>query len=184
MMWQERIKMGDKFAADVFSELESMGFTVARNGTEHTHPEFIQRLRQSDDTTSLAIRYAPDGVAGIGDPLVTAYIEAKNSWAIEKNAYQNYIRLAINGCIVIVIFNIDDRWLWCDINELCLRPVLRSKWPIDEDGWICPRNDPDYENKRKTLKGSGTPFLPIDTASLREWDTFEMSLKSILLRGD
>ena len=37
--------------------------SVARNGTEHTHPDFVELLRRNNSEASKFVRFAPDGVA-------------------------------------------------------------------------------------------------------------------------
>ena len=88
-----RTVISSAFEKRLFSELESLGFVVAVNGTEHTHPDFVRALHRSADQTSLAIRFQPDAVAHIGNTPRAMYVEAKAAKNIEKTAYEQYMKL-------------------------------------------------------------------------------------------
>ena len=178
MSFQTRSVLGEEFSQQIFSDLEKWGFNVALNGTEHTHPKFVNDLKISDDKTSLMIRFQPDGVASIGKIPRSVYVEAKRSQYIEKNAYQSYMDLQTIGAVVFVVFGIynkDNDTLdikFIDIQNLEFMPVLRSKWPV-ADGWISPRLHKNWESEKYTFAGSGTPFLRIDQARLKNWTQFK-----------
>lgn len=173
---------GEIFSERVFRALRDWGFSVALNGTEHTHPDFVKLLHRSNDETSLRVRYQPDGVIAIGETPRSAYVEAKRSIFIEKDAYIQYLRLAEQGCIVAVVFedkkNGEIKWNFVEQLRFDLSEKYRSKyqWPI-VDGWICPRASIHHaEAKRNGYGGSTTPYRALDWASLYEWRTFRQMM--------
>lgn len=175
----QRIKTGEAFCNDVFTELKAMGYDVARNGTEHTHPEFVTSLRRSQDATSLMVRYAPDGVVGFGNPTCSAYVEAKYAKSIERDAYLNYKRLADFGAIVVIVFGQGDTKAFAFAERLKLLPAPDDcRWPV-VDGWICPREHPQFwEMKRRgEVRGSGTPHRFVIWDQLTDWVHFDLLLK-------
>lgn len=195
-----RSAKGEQFATEVFQSLQSMGFNTALNGTEHTHPQFTSRLRASNDPTSMAIRYQPDGVCSYGATSpASAYIEAKCSKSIERDAFMQYKRLSDSGCIVIVVCGnvMDDA---CDINGWTTIQCMRFKDPTTcntfrrsrsgrvytlpvIDGWISPRESAEWAVlKNDGFSGSGTPYAVIDQTCLLPWTHFEQSLKGALLK--
>jgi hypothetical protein len=181
MSFFDRSFSANIFAQRVFCEIEKMGFTVAMNGTEHTHPNFVSNLRQSTDQTSLAIRFQPDGVACIGNIPKTIYVEVKNATHIERLAYEQYIKLQQVGNIVIVIFGRKYRQGWNWIENIRFIPSkqvvdpypISNRFPIVEDDWIAPRKHPNYL-QLKTCNMSGTDYKEVDESSLIPWELFKM----------
>ena len=174
----ERSQTGKDFADVIFSQLKQWGFQVALNGTEHTHPDFIKSLHCSEDTTSLSLRYAPDGVVAFGPKVKTAYVEVKNSIFIEKNAYENYMRLYRNGCTVAIVVkdNRTSKIGFSLIENIVLKKAWDKDWPYDGN-WIYPRKHPDYNKIHNERKGSGTPYGTIDISKLNEWAIFAPYIK-------
>jgi hypothetical protein len=173
--FRERTEEARRFAEELFSAVGDMGFAVAVNGTEHTHPDFVASLCRSKDPTSLAIRFQPDGVARIGKTPRSFYIEAKSSETIERNAYDQYMRLHNNGCVVVVVFETSGGWGWCFIEDLSLEEAIvtvaryppKRRFPI-EDGWLAPR-----QAGRRPKNGSGTPYRYVLTDDLLPWSEFK-----------
>ena len=201
MSWFWRNKVSTNFEQQLFDRLAEMGFHTAQNGTEHTHPAFVDKLKQSADQTSLAIRYQPDGVASLGEIPHSFYIEAKTTsepgkaHTIEKNAWEQYWRLHITGNIVVIAFGeFLDRgnektynfiWRWNFLESIKLRPSIEvvEKFPTDQrfpiiDGWIWPRGSRREAELRASggCNGSGTPYREVATESLLPWDTFRQSI--------
>ena len=200
MGWFWRNKVSTNFERQLFDQLAKMGFHVAQNGTEHTHPAFVDKLKQSTDQTSLAIRYQPDGVASIGSIPQSFYIEAKTTsepgkaHTIEKNAWEQYWRLRTIGNIVVIAFGeFLDRgewdqedynfvWRWNFLEKIKFRPSAEvvGRFPADKqfpiiDGWICPRGSEREAELRASgnHNSSGTPYKEVVTESLLSWDTFK-----------
>ena len=178
MSFQDRIKQASKFEKELFSTIEEMGFVVAVNGTEHTHPEFVSGLKKSEDQTSLAIRFQPDGVASIGNISRSFYVEAKASKTIERTAYEQYKKLFTVENIVVIVFEPFD-WKWCFVEEMPLEdghdtvapfPAER-RFPVSDDGWLYPR-----KSRHGIAKGSGTPYRKIKPEELRKWETFKKEI--------
>lgn len=170
-----RAAYGEEFSKEIFEDLQRWGFSVAMNGTEHTHSDFVKLLKTSRDKTSLMIRYAPDGVIAIGKVPRSAYVEAKRSKYIERDAYENYLRLANDGAIVFVVFSVGGNKLF-DLaqNIQFLPPHELNDWPLDDDGWMCPRLHPNFlEKKRNGFNGSGTPYKAVAWENLHKWDNFK-----------
>jgi hypothetical protein len=172
-----RSRLSNRFAQKLFIEIEKLGFTCALNGTEYTHPTFVNKLRQSTDQTSLAIRFQPDGVACIGDTPKSFYIEAKNSKSIERLAYEQYIKLYQAGNTIVVVFGKYNRkWQFIQDIKFINSYQVVAQYPVDrrfpiKDGWISPRSKSDW----KTLDipmASGTDYKEVDPTSLYDWIHF------------
>jgi len=184
MSFDDRIKKASAFEKLLFEKIEGLGFIVAVNGTEHTHPEFTRDLRQSTDQTSLAIRFQPDGVARIGKIPRSFYVEAKSSKTIERTAYEQYKKLSDVGNIVVVVF-CDFGWKWCFVDEMPLEDgadtvscfTENRRFPV-KDGWLYPRQT----EHGTSGKGSGTPYRRIVEKDLREWPTLKMEILNRLKR--
>ena len=166
-------------------DLEGQGFCVARNGTEHTFPEFTGQLRRSNDSTSLAIRFQPDGVACIGRIPRSFYWEAKASRKIEKTAYEQYMAIHRMGGVLVVVFQWDTGdWRWNFIEDVRLIPGSDtvSKFPPDRrfpvvNEWITPRGSQRWEIvKSNSSQASGTPYREVNEASLLKWNAFKPAI--------
>ncbi len=142
---------------------------VALNGTEHTHPEFVNMLRSNNSGQSLFIRYAPDGVLLKHGTVV--HFDVKASKTIEKNAYNTYLKYQNAGCRVVLMVKHDGRWFVQDIEKLKLIDgnatvaEFPNPFPVDAEGWICPR----YSGRTLISKMSGTPYRYIDMNSMKPW---------------
>jgi hypothetical protein len=181
--FQYRIERANKFETELFQRLQEMGFGVARNGTEHTHPDFVNLLRQSSDQTSLAIRFQPDGVACIGRIPRSFYVEAKAGKNIEKTAWEQYQKLVNAGNIVVVVFgDLERRWQFADGLGLINGNATVEAFPSNKrfpviDGWITPRGSGRWEQLRPGIVGaSGTPYRQVDVTSLFEWGIFKSAI--------
>jgi hypothetical protein len=169
------------FEQHLFAEIQNLGFGVALNGTEHTHPDFVSRLHGSIDQTSLAIRYQPDAVACIGKIPRSFYVEAKAAKNIEKTAYKQYRKLQNSGNILVVVFEKLD-WRWNFVEDVQLIdgnitvssfPISR-RFPVDDEGWLCPRQCHWWHRiKARNPQASGTPYREVNQASLLEWAEFK-----------
>lgn len=180
MTFIERTSKSIPFEETIVSDLTNWNFDVSKNGSEHTHINFVKKLQQSEDATSIMIRYTPDLIIAYGEIPHSAYLEIKNSITIEKNAYANYMRLVNNGANVFIVIRSYENTVFARIENLKLF-IGRNKhdFTIDNDGWIAPRLDP---NKLKIaiangFRGSGTPFKIIDTANLIEWNKLNFFLE-------
>jgi hypothetical protein len=179
-----RAKSGEEYSHQIFGVIKQMGFDVALNGTEHTHADFVQTLRHSEDVTSFTVRFAPDGVINGGRYKSSAYVEVKNASFIEKTAHENYMRLHKDGCVVIVVAkNRDDGqsyWNHVDAIELQSYKSRRHNWPIDVDGWVCPREHIEWDKKQFGFGGSGTAHKRICFRSMLPLDTFKKMVEDYL----
>jgi hypothetical protein len=181
--FSKRKVYGEQFSEDVFKNIQEMGFTTALNGTEHTHSSFIKNLRMSEDQTSMTIRYQPDGVIAIGEPAKSAYVEAKASSFIERNAYKQYMRLVESGCIVAIVFRFKDEWLWNFADNMVFKDSSinnsRHKFPVI-DGWVCPRQHPNWRQIKSEWRGSGTPYRIMDENNAMGWNLFKPMMLNAL----
>jgi len=202
MSWFWRQMVSTNFERQLFDRLAGMGFHIAQNGTEHTHPAFVDKLKRSTDQTSLAIRYQPDGVASLGEIPCSFYIEAKTTadpnqktHKIEKNAWEQYWRLQNNGNIVVIAFGkFQDRgnekaynfaWHWNFLKCIKLIPgqetvshfPIGQRFPVEND-WVYPRGSKRAAELRALGNDnfSGTPYREVVTESLLPWDTFRQSI--------
>jgi len=183
MSFKDRAQRSSKFENDLFDAVEKMGFAVARNGTEHTYPEFVNSLHKSTDQTSLAIRFQPDGVAQIGHVPRSFYIEAKAAVTIERTAWEQYWKLHENGNIVAIVFG-KLEWRWNLLENIVLiaatdtvgRFPPGSRFPVVDD-WITPRGSQRWASiQRANSQASGTPYREVDVRSLQEWHCFKAQI--------
>lgn len=181
MSFEERIRKATVFERQLFDAIKKMGFAVAINGTEHTHPGFTKTLRKSVDQTSLAIRFQPDGVAQIGKIPKSFYVEAKSSKSIERTAYEQYKKLCDAGNMVVVVFEpLGKKWCFADEmpledgNDTVLRYAEGRRFPV-RDGWLYPR-----QCVHRTRFGSNTPYRYIQVEQLRDWAMFKTEVMARL----
>ena len=183
----QRIAAGEQFLEEVIQDLTEWGFSVAVNGTEHTHIGFIEKLRRSTDPTSLFIRFEPDCVVCASSapmiPPISWYLEVKASikLTIEKTAYEQYMKRVMLDQVVAIVFKGNQQKLWNLIQELKFIPSteiinrfsLEKRFPVI-DGWICPRESTAWRNtiRWNNLQASGTPYKHIDPKSLLPWHDF------------
>jgi hypothetical protein len=168
MTFAKRIQIAEKFESWVESFCAERMQSVARNGTEHTHPEFVELLRRNNKTRSKLIRFAPDGVmlSIKGDVF---HWEAKCSVNIEKDAYETYMKYYDIGCKVIVFIRnkIGDVY-WQNVENIKFIDSndFVSKFPRPlpvVNGWISPRM-----GHMTNMDGSGTPYKVVDLDSLHD----------------
>jgi len=200
--FNDRLERAKNYEIALIKMLNLSGFVTALNGTEHTHPDFVDKLRHSEDPTSLSIRFQPDGVAYIGNTPRSFYFEAKSSSTIEKNAYDQYINLTRNGNIVVLFFGsvgneIKFKWIFVEDLKFTNSENLLKKFKNQKgnkqkdipiiDNWFYPRklNDSDYNEWKIEYKGSGTPYANIDKSCLLNCNVFKNlmieKLKNIIL---
>ena len=159
-----RLESGKEWEHEVVELLEQNPrvVSVALNGTEHTHPEFVDRLRKNDSQESKLLRYAPDGVY-LGATGFVYHWEAKHSTAIEKDAWMVYAAYQMIGCSIVVFVKHPDtgKRYYAELQNMKLIPgeetVKRfppeNRFPV-EDGWI--------------MRPGRTPYREIDFESLTE----------------
>jgi hypothetical protein len=191
-----RIEKAASYESALIDYFNESGFITALNGTEHTHPDFVNQLRSSEDPTSLFVRFQPDGVAHIGRVPRSFYFEVKASKTIEKNAYDQYMKLASMGSIVVIFFGIKKdghitfRWNYIEsIKFQDSHHVLKDyknkngihqqDIPIVEN-WLSPRLLPEHEYEQWKLqhRSSGTPYAAVDFRNLIDIKFF----KSVILQ--
>lgn len=186
--FKDRLLVASIYEKQIFSLLKEIGFDVAMNGTEHHYPDFVKRLRQSKDQTSLSIRYQPDGVISIGNVPQSCFIDPKAGKTIEKDAYLQYRKLCDIGNRVILIFaGFNNAWNF--IENIKLIPANETtdsfkpehRHPI-VDGWITPRASIYWMShlRFKNRLASGTPYREVDKTSLYHWMSFKQSVSQLL----
>lgn len=169
--FNSRIAAGAKFEDDVERFCCEMFNSVARNGTEHTHPVFVELLRRNNSEASKFVRFAPDGVMLSANGSVFHW-EAKASKAIEKDAYDTYLKYTTMGCNVLMFVKNPKNKIvyWQRVERVGFIPSAvvvggfpeNKRHPIDDDDWLCPRN-----GHGNAGFGSGTPYREIDFGSLK-----------------
>jgi hypothetical protein len=160
MGFSERIKKAERFENQVLTYFQRKNVYSVKNGTEHTHPEFVEYIRQLSDNGSKFVRFAPDGVAIRKNR--TIHWEAKNGKSIEMDAYNTYMKYYESGCIVIVFVKKDDVY-WQYVEKIKLYVPEKYKDKVNVDGWVDPRL-----HNMNIPNGSGTPFKYIDFTSLEK----------------
>jgi hypothetical protein len=170
-----RAAKGEAFASAIQGLLQSDQIIrySQRAGIERSDlAAFMAEIRNSLSAMERRLRFNPDGLLWlIGRGL--AHWEAKASIFIERTPYEYYLQYEQRGEPVLLF--ICPRLLeggWRPVLVGRLKDVVlehgqetENRWnqqgfpprPVDQDGWIHPRNDP-----RGTIKGSGTPFRKID----------------------
>lgn len=147
---------------------------VIRNGTEHTHAEFMEHLRGDSSPAAKFVRYAPDGVFKT-IAAETIHYDAKHAKSIEKDAYEAYMKYRAAGCRVVLIVRCDDATYWQDVEHLRLinghetvkQFPTHRRYPVDNDGWITPRRKNGFNPNGQM---SGTPYREIDFSSMNRLD--------------
>lgn len=190
MSFDKRLERAKSYETALISMLNSSGFVTALNGTEHTHPDFVNQLRNSEDPTSLCIRFQPDGVAYIGNTPRSFYFEAKSSNSIEKNAYDQYMNLSRNGSIVVLFFGsgnkeVTFKWVFVENLKFANSEYLLKRFkamhgskqkdiPII-DNWFHPRKMSicDYEEWKRSYSASGTAYANVEQSCLLELEVFK-----------
>lgn len=184
MSFKDRISVADEFSAALFNSVKQMGFHVALNGAEHTHPDFVNLVKQSTDTTSLMIRFQPDGVASIGrNEMRSFYLEAKNSNNIEKTAYEQYMNLYKIGGIVVIAFgklgwgfNFIEYIKLINGSDTVSKYDEHKRFPVIDE-WITPRGSNRWDDVRQAAgQASGTPYREVAAASLIKWVEFKRTI--------
>jgi hypothetical protein len=165
--FEYRLGTGTAFEAEVECYLRRHWDieSVARNGTEHTHPRFVAQLRSRSDEAAKFIRFAPDGVA-LPKSGTVFHWEAKCSRYIERDAYESYCRHEQAGCRVLLFLSVQSGVYFNWVSELTFvdsQLVVGAYSPQRQfpviDGWIYPRR---AHNAGELLFGSGTPFREVD----------------------
>ncbi|MHC9544620.1 MAG: hypothetical protein AB9903_34315 [Vulcanimicrobiota bacterium] len=175
--FQKRLTDGEAFEQELIESLKAMPdiVDVIENGTEHTHPVFIDRLRQNKSEQSKLLRFTPDGVFLQNDESIIHY-DAKASRSIERDAYETYQKYWNMGFRIVIFvrppYESTIYWQWLDqIRFLDSHTEVskhRRQFPVDEDGWIIPRSDDGWYYGSHM---SGTPFKYFDFHSFNRLDT-------------
>lgn len=175
MGFAERLSVAKAFEDKLHGYLAGRCISVAKNGTEHTHPDFVALLRAKNDLQSKLIRFAPDGVALVRTGGVVHW-EAKSGKHIEKDAYETYLRYHDMGCrIVLFVRHPVGRVFWQWVERVGFIPSIDvvsqfppdKRHPIDDEDWMWPRRGHGYAGA-----GSGTPYREVDFSSMIEIKDF------------
>jgi hypothetical protein len=180
MTFQNRVTGSQPFEDSIITDLRSWGFELSKNGSEHTHVNFINKLQRSEDATSIMVRYTPDLVVAFGEIPYSAYVEIKKSVCIEKNAYLNYMRLMNGGANIFVVIDTGECIKFSRVENIKLYTGNnKNGFPIDDDGWISPRLDQKILAVaiKNGFKGSGTPYKVISTGNLFDWNKINFFLE-------
>ncbi len=191
MSFRDRLPKEQAFLNKLRPALEALSIRIAPNGTEYTHSDFMDALRQSQDLTALALRFQPDLVCYLRtEPGRPFYVETKAADTIERNAYEQYRRLAGLGHIITIVFEPFATWRWNFVEDILLRHGTTTvngfrpehRFAV-EDGWITPRNSPQWEAiRRQNPQASGTPYREVLPSGLRPWADFLVGIR-LRLRG-
>ena len=173
-----RVEPGVEFERELFKELNAHKdvTAIALNGTEHTHPDFVEIIRHNESDAAKFVRYAPDGVMECKSKRVI-HFDAKAAKSIEKDAYNVYMKYHRTGCTVIIFVKHPATgmryWQYVQNIQLLDSTIVVSQYPehrrfpIDDDGWIAPRLKRGFKS---TKKYSGTPFKYFDFDSFKTMD--------------
>lgn len=144
--FNDRLASGKEWEEEVYHFLTENPrvISVAFNGTEHTHPEFVDMLRRNNEKSAALLRYQPDGVF-LTDSGDVYHFEAKHATAIEKMAWMVYRGLASIGAHVMVFVKhpITGDTYYSDVAKMLLIPgeITVARYPEGRrfpvhDGWI------------------------------------------------
>ena len=183
--FNNRLARGVEFEREVEAYCQTHSIAVARNGTEHTHPDFVAQLRSRNDEQSKFIRFAPDGVCLIESAGVIHW-EAKYSNNLEKDAYETYLKYSDMGCKVYIFFKHPKTYEVYSSEVLSIGfvpsesvvsvyPVAR-RHPICEEDWIWPRLGFGH----KSSAASGTPYREVDFQSLKHITDFYARINDVM----
>jgi hypothetical protein len=125
---------------------------------------FSSEISKIKTLTGRFVRHWPDFIIitrtyyGYND---TQFVEVKNAYTIEKEAYDDYMKLAQTFDInVLIVFLQDDVLYLCAISELVIKPVEKHKYKILDGKWVSPRTSDNYD--KAIFSGSGTDYGYID----------------------
>lgn len=163
MGFSERIEQAKTFEDNVLDYFQKRNILSVKNGTEHTHPDFVCKIRSLQDNGSMFVRFAPDGIALTKNGVI--HWEAKSGRSIEMDAYKTYMKYHEKGCILIIFVKYNDVY-WQYVEKLKLFVPENAKW-LNNEGWIAPR-----EHNINLTKGSGTPYKYIDFTSMKKVENF------------
>lgn len=171
----ERLAAGKTWEQDVYRYLvdNPRVVSVAFNGTEHTHPDFVSLLRQNSAKSAALLRYQPDGVF-LRDDGEVFHFEAKHSSSIERTAWEVYHAIAAVGASVIVfVKHPRNGYTYMQtIEKMRLFPGSQTvaRFPKDKrfpvhDEWI--------------HRPGRTPYREIDFDSMRVFDVGNTSTDTV-----
>ena len=109
--------------------------------------------------TGRFVRHWPDFIViRNGD---AKFVEAKNAKTIEKEAYEDYIKLTkVFNINVLIVFLKENSLYICPIEALIILPLRKHKYRIIDGKWVSPRTSANYDPR--TSSGSGTDYGYID----------------------
>lgn len=184
MGFKERLAKAQQFEQEVEQYCCILAQAVAKNGSEHTHPDFVNLIRNYNDPGAKLVRFEPDGIFLSNNKVW--HWEAKRAKSIEKDAYNTYLAYENLGCSVLIFFKHPNgnKVFWNYISNIGFLDSVKviSKYtkyvqpPIDDFGWIYPRLSSYFVNF-----GSGTPYKEINFDTLKEIPNFYETIKNNLM---
>ncbi len=169
-----RLKIGEIFENEIEAYFLDKKVISAKNGTEHTHPDFVNSLRNNKTDGAKMIRFEPDGIASIKNDVICW--EAKCGKHLERDAYETYMKYNSIGKRIIMFLKIGEevKWQYVDKISFIDSYEIVNKFPDNphpvKDGWIYPRLGNNIGG------GSGTPYREVDILSLENnivWNTWK-----------
>lgn len=178
IQFDTRLDMGVQFEEEVQWYLSHRDKIIKsfRIGLEHTLMELMCAIKNRTDAVSMFLRFTPDGVAiPVDDDAF--FWEAKAGVTIERNAYENYMKLSEIGCDVLLFIHTGDHVMTCRVSSMTFissdivvgRYASDKRFPI-VDGWITPELADNTDDLRV---GSKKAYREIDLSSCRQLMTAE-----------
>lgn len=179
---EERLQAGESFLSFIVSLLNGASNVIRAGvtGSENfIDSKFRLTLAKSPDFAARFVRYAPDGMY-ITNDLGCHYFDAKIGLTLEKDAYEVYLAYAVAAkCPVELFVQHDKSIFWqnvsdlqfLDSNEVVAAFPENKRFPVDHEGWICPRQSSHLRLLKKNM--SGTPFKYLDKRGLLFWRRME-----------
>jgi hypothetical protein len=204
MGFKDRTNKGEAFFKECAQFFSNLGYIVVKTGIEEHYSKYHPDLvKIPNDLTSQYFRYHPDGFYIATKDQKSVYFDAKDSKAIEKDAFQIYELMMKMGLTVILCIKVLEdiphsksqytRVYQIPIQNVKLISGIKSvseypnPLPVDIDDWIAPRllsKEAYIDWKNQHSLASGTPFRYFDFANMKEylvtnyWDVLENKHKN------
>jgi hypothetical protein len=179
--FEQRLNKGQQLIDEFKKFLEDNNIDYLNTGYESliSHGDARKRIIYNKDNTSFFIRHYPD--LSIVYKQKSILVKVKNSSGIEKNCYENYLKLKNNMMIDVFLF-LKNKKL-CDISELVFQKTNSYDKTcgfnilVLDEVWKSPRKLEDYwyqqylKAYKKTGKNtSGCSFAFIDWEKTKFYD--------------
>lgn len=173
----------DSWAEEVFRSIREEGWILVPMGIERIAPNAHPRLKAmlDPDPTSAFLRFMPDGFAVHPTKAESYFFDIKTGYTIEREPYECYRAFAGNDRqVFLYLYYAKAGKYLVPLPALVFLDSWRyiatfpEEWqmPVDEEGWICPRDWPEDKYQRWKSShptASGTPFRYLDFPAMERF---------------